>query len=62
MGKMKELWASEQNRDNGDDTYIEWCMKFQSVPDKYTPSYENWWNKNYGPERKEIYKKKTKGV
>ena len=52
MGKMKEFWAEEQKRDDGDDTYIEWCMKYQNVLDKYTPSYKNWWNKNYGSKKK----------
>ena len=52
MGKMKELWEEEQNDDNGDDTYIEWSMKYQNVPDRFTPSYKNWYNKTYGPKSK----------
>ena len=63
MGKMKEYWEEHRNKDSGDDTYIEWCMRYQNTPDKYTPSYENWWNKKYGTKKKKvIYKNKIKGA
>ena len=47
--QKKDLNASrEEQKQDLDDTYIEWCMRYANTPKKYTPRYESWWNKKYG--------------
>ena len=48
MSKMAELAYEKEQKQDLNDTYIEWCMSYASSPKKYTPNYESWWNKKYG--------------
>ena len=51
MSKMAELAYEEEQKQDLDDTYIEWCMRYVNTPKKYIPRYESWWNKKYGGEK-----------
>ena len=48
MSKMAELAYEKEQKQDLNDTYIEWCMRYANSPKKYTPYYESWWNKKYG--------------